>query len=238
MDEFAAKFGMQMGQLVTEYRATYAWFALLPHLGTAVLLFLVFRYGQRCRKAFAVYFFLNYVWLVIFVGGWFSLHLYQRMGVRAFAMYGGTPVLLLAILYQWVQELRRPRLDLDFRKVDRRRLFVSVPFLVWGFWYPPYEWGVRLIFDPRELLFGAYGLMGCPTTLVLLALLFLKYPEGNRPLFYTLTGYAVIIGAAMFGLKYVPDIPFFFFGLASLSLVLWTGLRKRKDSTARERRPA
>ena len=37
--------------------------------------------------------------------------------------------------------------------------------LVWGLWYPPYIFGVRLVFDPAELLFGAYGLMGCPVTM-------------------------------------------------------------------------
>jgi hypothetical protein len=112
---------------------------------------------------------------------------------------------------------------------------IAIPIIVWGFWYPPYEWGVRLIFDPKELLFGAYGLMGCPTTMVLLALLFLKYPAGNRPLFYTLTAYATINGLGMVGLMYIPDIPFFFIGLASLALILVTklsGTRQKEPSTA------
>lgn len=226
MDEFAAKFGMLMGQLVVEYRNTYAWLSPLPHLGTIVLLYLVLRYGQRYRRAFTLYFLLNCVWLVVFVGGWFSVHLYQRMGIVALGMYGGTPILLLAILYQWVQELRQPRLDLDFTRFNKWRLLISIPVFLWGFWYPPYEWGVRLVFDPKELLFGAYGLMGCPTTMVPLSVLFLKYPAGNRPLFYFLTVYAVVIGAAMVALKYVPDIPFFFIGLASLALIISTRLKR------------
>ena len=82
-------------------------------------------------------------------------------------------------------------------------------------------WGEGLLFDPREFLFGAYGLMGCPTTLVLLAFLFLRYPAGNRPLFHALTAYAVIVGLAMVALKYVPDIPFFLMGLIALGLILY-----------------
>jgi hypothetical protein len=37
--------------------------------------------------------------------------------------------------------------------------------LVCGFWYPPHIFGVRLVWDPTELLLGAYRLMGCPTTM-------------------------------------------------------------------------
>jgi hypothetical protein len=163
--------------------------------------------------------------VLIFVGGWFSIQLYQHLGFIGLAMYIGTPIMLLVILYQWVQELRSPKLDLDLTKVSTWRWVIAIPFIIWGFWYPPYEWGVRLIFDPKELLFGAYGLMGCPTTLVPLALLFLKYPAGNRALFHALTAYAVIIGLAMTALMYIPDIPFFFMGLASLTLILFTKLR-------------
>jgi hypothetical protein len=96
-----------------------------------------------------------------------------------------------------------------------------------GFWYPPYIFGVRLVWDPAELLFGAYGLMGCPTTMVALAVLFLKYPAGNRRLFHLLTGYAVFVGAAMVALLYVPDIPFFVLGAASLALIIATMWKDR-----------
>jgi hypothetical protein len=226
MAEFASKFGMLMGQLVAEYRSTYTWLAPFFHLLTLLLLYLVFRYGQRYRRVFTLYFIINYFWLVVFVGGLLCFQLYQRLGLPALGMYGATPILLLIILYQWVQEFRNPRLDLDFTRFNKWRLLIAVPILVWGFWYPSYEWGVRLIFDPKELLFGAYGLMGCPTTMVPLSILFLKYPAGNRPLFYALTVYAVCIGAAMVGLRYVPDIPFFFIGLVSLGLIIWSRFRE------------
>ena len=55
-----------------------------------------------------------------------------------------------------------------------------------------------------------------------MSLLFLKYPAGNRTLFNLLTTYAVMVGAAMVALLYVPDIPFFFLGLASVALIAKT----------------
>jgi hypothetical protein len=222
MDPFGVEFGKTLGQLVEYYRTTFAWAALIWHVSTLAVLYLVVRYGNRYRRLFAGYFALNYVWLVVFVGIWMSVQLYLRMGATALAVYAATPVFLLIIAYQWFKELKVPRLDLDFKVIEKWRLFVAVPMLVWGLWYPPYIFGVRLVFDPTELLFGAYGLMGCPTTMVALSVLFLKYPAGNRKLFHLLTGYAVIVGAAMVALLYVPDIPFFVLGIASLALIVRT----------------
>ncbi|MBN2090072.1 hypothetical protein JW964_10670 [candidate division KSB1 bacterium] len=221
------QFGMLMGQLVTQYRNTFSWVAIIPHITFLVLFFLILRFRNRYRKAFNIYFCINFIWILIFVGGWFSVQLYRHAGIPALMMYIGTPVLILIILIQWIQELRFPRIDLDLSQVRFWRWVIALPFMLWGFWYPPYEWGVRLIFDPKELLFGAYGLMGCPTTLVPLALLFLKYPAGNRPLFYALTTYAVIVGFAMVMLKYVPDIPFFAMGLISLGMILLVKIKKQ-----------
>ncbi|QIN78450.1 hypothetical protein GBA65_07835 [Rubrobacter marinus] len=227
MDPFGVEFGKTVGQLVGEYRAAFAWVALIWHLTTLALFYLIFRCGSRYRRAFAAYFALSYAWLFVFVGVWMSIELYERMGLAALAVYGATPVFLLIMLYQWYRELREPRLDLDFRSIEKWRLLVAVPMLVWGFWYPPYVFGVRLVFDPAELLFDTYGLMGCPTTTVALSLLFLKYPAGNRMLFQVLTAYAVMVGAAMVALLYVPDIPFFILGLASLALIVKVAVLRR-----------
>lgn len=227
------KFGMFMGQITAQYRATYAWVAIIPHITFLVLFFLLIRSGNRYRKAFTIYFIINFIWVFIFVGIWFSIQIYKNLGIPALVMYIGTPPLILVILIQWIQELRFPQIDLDLSKVNAWRWIVALPFILWGFWYPPYEWGVRLIFDPKDLLFGAYGLMGCPTTLVPLALLFLKYPDGNHPLFYALTAYAVIIGFAMVMLMYIPDIPFFAMGLLSLGIIFFSKLENNRRKEPR-----
>lgn len=60
-----------------------------------------------------------------------SIQLYARMGGVALA--GTRPVgVLLIILYPWVQEVKVPRLDLDFRGIERGRLLIAVPMLVSG----------------------------------------------------------------------------------------------------------
>lgn len=226
MDNLPVEFGIRMGRLVAEYRAAFAWLAPLPHLAILGLLFFAFRRGQAARRAFAVYHALVYAWLFAWVGIWFCARICGELGPAALAMYGATPVLLAVILCLWIGELRRPRLDLDLLHAPRWRYVVAVPAFLWAYWYPPYEWGVGLDWDVRELIFGAYGLMGCPVTMAALAVLFLKYPSGNRRLFQALTAYAVLIGAAMTALRYVPDVPFFGMGLASLVLIVATRLRE------------
>ena len=76
--------------------------------------------------------------------------------------------------------------------------------------------------------------MGCPSTMVALSLLFLKYPAGNRPLFYALTAFAVIIGLFMTLLHYWPDIPLFVMGLASLGLIIVTRLKERGKALSKQ----
>ena len=42
MDPFGVEFGKTIGQLVTEYRTTFAWVALVWHVSTFALLYLIF----------------------------------------------------------------------------------------------------------------------------------------------------------------------------------------------------
>ena len=55
------EFGITMGQLVAEYRSTYAWLALIPHLVILILIYLIIRQGNRYRKAFTIYYIINFV---------------------------------------------------------------------------------------------------------------------------------------------------------------------------------
>ena len=224
------QFGILMGQLVQEYRTAYRWLAPLPHLILLLNLLLIIKSGNRHRKFFTITFLINYIWLFIFVGIWFSVQLFQRQGPLSLAMYIATPFMLIAILIQWIRELKQPSLNLDPHQAPLWKWLLILPFLLWGFWYPPYIWGQGFLWNPSEFIFGAYGLMGCPSTLVVLALLFPNYPHTNRPLVHALTAYAVIIGLAMVALKYLPDIPFFLMGLISLAQIIIVN-RKQKKST-------
>jgi hypothetical protein len=97
---------------------------------------------------------------------------------------------------------------------------IVIPIIIYGFWYPTFIWGKGFIFTPEDLLFSAYGLMPCPTTMVALGILSLKYPFTNKPLFVSLTIFACMVGTAQITLPYIPDIPLAIIGYYCLSLIL------------------
>ena len=80
----------------------------------------------------------------------------------------------------------------------------------------------------RDFLFSSYGLMPCPTTIVVLSLLTLKYPDVNRGLFYSLTLFSVVVGTAQFAIGYVPDYPLAILGYYSTVLIIVDAITRSK----------
>ena len=228
METFPQQFGMAMGELVVRYRETWYPLAAVLHLAFLTVFALVAARGNRFRRLFAVFFVIDYAWVFANVGVVFTIRIFRAVGPLGLAFYGATPLLLLLILWRWLEETRNPANDFDLRNTPVWRWAVALPFLLWGFWYPPYEWGVGLNFHPKELLFGAFGLMGCPTTLVPLAVLFLRFPSVNLRLYTALIVYAVMVGFAMVMLRYIPDIPFFAMGAVALADTAVHGVRVRR----------
>lgn len=215
-----AIFGRAFERLVAEYQNGIGfWLAPAFHVATAVIVLVAARYGNRCRKAFAIYFMLNYLWIFSYVGIIMSYLFYCEMGIWGLAFWGIIPILLGIITFRWIQELRKPEVDLDFRDISKWRLVV-VPIVVFGFWYPTYVYGAGFSIIPRDLLFSFYGLMPCPTTMVILGLLAMKYPKGNKSIFNSLTLFAVWVGTAQILIGYVPDYPLAVIGYFPLILII------------------
>jgi hypothetical protein len=212
--------GKALGHLYGGYTAGFSWLAPVWHVAAVVVVVLGFVGGNRYRRVFAGYFLANYVWGLAFVGLWVSVRLVQQLGPQVLLFYGATPVFLLLIVYEFYREVRHPRLDIDFSHAKPWRFAISVPVMVWALWYPPYTWGRGFDFAPSAFVFGAYGLMTCPLTMMALSALFLTYPKGNRRLFNLLTAYSLFGGLGMVALLWFPDVPFFLMGLAALSLAI------------------
>ncbi len=214
-----AIFGRAFGKIVMEYVSEFFWLATVFHIATLVILLLIIKYGNRYRKAFTIYFTINYLWIFIYFGIVMGFLLYREMGIWSLAFWSFCPILLGIIAFQWIKELKSPKIDLEFAGIRKWR-FIVIPIMIFGFWYPTYVWGVGFSFLPKDLLFSAYGLMPCPTTMVVLGLLSLKYPRGNRSLFNALTALAVCIGTAQVALPYLPDYPLALIGYFSLGLII------------------
>ena len=109
-----------------------------------------------------------------------------------------------------------------------------MPIIIFGFWYPTFVWGEGFKLIPGDFLFSFYGLMPCPTTMVLLGILTLNYPNVNKKLYFSLAIFAVIIGTAQTLLPYVPDIPLGILGYYSLIIAIIDKLKKKHEKTIAE----
>jgi hypothetical protein len=189
------------------------------HVATIVILFLVFTKGNKYRRLFAVYFGVNWIFLFGYWGVYAIIY-WTRTGLPYIACYAITPVLLGFIVFHWIKEILNPEINLDFKKVKAAR-FIILAVLLWGFWYPGYKYGEGFIFSIKDIILSNYGLMPCPTTMVVLSLMTLKYPDTNRSLYLLFTVYALFIGTATVLSGWIPDIPFIILGLYALSLILF-----------------
>lgn len=215
-----ATFGMAFEKLVVEYQNGIGfWLAPVFHIATILILLLIIKYGNRYRKAFVVYFMLNYLWIFIYAGIVMSFLFYREIGIWSLAFWSIIPVLIGVIVFQWIKELKSPKVDLDFTSTRKWRLLI-IPIIIFGFWYPTYVCGAGFSMLSKDLLFSCYGLMPCPTTMVVLGLLSLKYPYGNKSLFNALTLFAICIGTAQILIGYVPDYPLAIIGYLSLGLII------------------
>lgn len=221
-------FGFSFHEFVKAEYATFgAILAPLLHVASYVVILLVLWRGNRFRKLFTGFFTL--LWLFLFsYWGMYAIVYWSQIGVAYLASYIAAPVLLALIAFSWIRELFQAQLDLDFRGVSKWR-WIVLPILLWGFCYPTYVYGQGFSPSINDLLFSYYGLMPCPTTMVVLSLMTLKYPDCNKTLFRLMTTYALIIGTATVLTGWMPDIPFILIGLYALGLILYN---KRNEARA------
>ncbi len=212
-----AVFGEGFHVFVQSEYAVFGFLSPIFHVLSLILLVLTAVFGNRIRRLFTVYFTVG--WMFLF-GYWgiYGILYWLEIGWVYLAVYCAAPVLLCLITCQWIHEVFRPSLDLDLR--FGWRLAAVLPILIWGFWYPSYIYGTGFVFNPKDLLFSYYGLMPCPTTMVVLSLISVNYPRGNRRLYHLMSAYALFIGGATVASGWLPDIPFVVLGLYTFILGL------------------
>ncbi|MDD4032870.1 MAG: DUF6064 family protein [Bacteroidales bacterium] len=206
---------------------------IIFHIFTLIILYLIYRYGNRYRKLFSIYFAFN--WLFLF-GYWgvYAIIYWSKVGIPYLASYSLTPVLLGLIVIHWIKEITKPKIDFDFKNIKSYK-FIVLLIMIWGFWYPTYIYGQGFTFSIKDILLSNYGLMPCPTTMVVLGLLTLKYPNVNKSLYNIFTIYALFIGTATVLSGWLPDIPFIILGIYSLCLIFYNKRKVLKNKRINER---
>jgi len=192
-----------------------------------IIIILVIIRGNKRIKYFTIYFIINYLWLFIFVGLYMSFLLFRKMGIAFLIYWGPVPFLLLYILLRWIKELKTQQNNLNFKNIPFYR-YIVIPVILFGFWYPSYIWNFGFTFSLKDILFSSYGLMPCPTTMVVLRLLTLKYPDVNKGLFHSLTLFSIMVGTAQFAIGYIPDYPLAILGYYCLILILLEKITRLK----------
>jgi len=190
--------------------------SLFFHAAAYLLLISIFIFGNRARKAFDIYFAFNWLFLLGYWGV-FGVVYWLNIGLSYLAVYVFAPVLLLLIFINWVKEIKNPQINLDLSGAPWYR-YVVFAILIWGIWYPEYIYAQGFAFHIKDLLFSYFGLMPCPTTMFVLSILTIKYPETNRQLYKLLTLYAIFIGTATVMSGWLPDIPFIVLGIYAFIL--------------------
>ena len=206
---------------------------IIFHIFTLIILYLIYRYGNRYRKLFSIYFAFN--WLFLF-GYWgvYAIIYWSKVGIPYLASYSLTPVLLGLIVIHWIKEITNPKIDFDFKNIKSYK-FIVLLIMIWGFWYPTYIYGQGFTFSIKDILISNYCLMPCPTTMVVLGLLTLKYPNVNKSLYNIFTIYALFIGTATVLSGWLPDIPFIILGIYSLCLIFYNKRKVLKNKRINER---
>jgi hypothetical protein len=229
MDISPALFGKAFGEITDSYlNGIGMYISPVLHVLTLVLLVLLFIKEDKTKKYFTLYFLLNYVWIFIYVGIYMSYLFYEKMGASFLIFWGALPVLLLLIITQWFRELKVKKNNFVFKAIPFYR-FIVIPIMLFGYWYPTFIWGSGFKLYARDFLFSSYGLMPCPTTMVVLGLLTLKYPHVNKGLYYSLMIFSIMVGTAQFTIGYVPDYPLAIIGYYSLLLVVIDKILQKRN---------
>ncbi|HEY8344952.1 MAG TPA: hypothetical protein VIL66_07160 [Bacillota bacterium] len=198
------------------------------HLATIILFFMVIKYGNKHKKLFAITFTTIYFWLFLYVGLFMFYKFFQEMGLACFAFWTPVPFLLGNVLWKWFKEIKAGEVNLNLSGAKLWRILVVLPIMAFGFFYPTFIWGKGFFFHLRDLLFSFYGIMPCPTTMVILGYMTINYPKVNKGLYNALTLFAVWVGTLQLLLGYVPDYPLALVGYYALFVKAFHAIQGKK----------
>lgn len=148
----------------------YLWLSPAIHVITLLLLVAVYRYGTRVGRVVDAFFGL----LLLFFA--FANHIAVTEDYGLVVVTGNlVPILIVGLFWMW--EVYRPRNAYVFQRLPAWRYWV-VPLVVLAFWWPITA-ELSPDFSPWLLLTSAFGVLYCPTTPLIVAVLTLMYPRVN-----------------------------------------------------------
>ena len=149
----------------------YLWLSPIIHLVTIILIIAIFRYGNKTSRIADAFFGVLFMFLAL------SNHVAVTENYGLVVITGNVAQIgVVALLWLW--DAWKPRNEFVFQRLSLWRYWV-IPFAILAFW-SPINADLSPNFSPLLLLTSSFGVMFCPTTPVVIALLTLIYPKVNK----------------------------------------------------------
>lgn len=163
----------------------YLWLSPLIHVTTLMLLVALHLYGRKMGRVADTYFGI----LFLFVAFGNHIAMTENYGL---VVITGNLVMILIVGLCWMWEVFRPRNEYIFQRLHVWRYWV-LPFAILAFWFP-INTDLSPNLSPLLLLTSSFGVMFCPTTPVVIAILTLIYPRVNMYLLRITSFVGLLIG--------------------------------------------
>lgn len=149
----------------------YLWLSPVVHVTIILQIISIFRYGKRMGRIIDAYFGILFLFMA------FSNHIAitENYGI---AVITGNVVQIVIVGLFWFWDVQKSQNVFVFKRLPTWRYWV-IPFAVLAFW-SPINADLSPNFSPLLLLTSSFGVMFCPTTPVVIAILTLIYPRVNN----------------------------------------------------------
>jgi len=163
----------------------YLWLSPIIHIVTVVLLVALYLYGSRVGRIADAFFGILFLFFA------FGNHIAVTENYGLVVLTGNVvPIFVVGLFWMW--EVYRPLNKYVFQRLPAWRYWV-LPFVFLAFW-SPINAELSPNFNPLLLLTSSFGVMYCPTTPLIIALLTLIYPRVNIFLLRVTSFVGLLIG--------------------------------------------
>jgi len=174
-----------MRDVFIQTSAAYLWLSPAIHIATVILLVAGYLYGTKIGRIIDAYFGLLFLFIA------FSNHIATTENYGLVIITGNLVPIFIVSLF-WMLEVFKPKNEYAFRRLPAWRYWV-VPLVAFAFW-SPINPDLSPNLNPLLLLTSSFGVMYCPTTPFIVALLTLIYPKVNTLLLRVTSFVGLFIG--------------------------------------------
>jgi hypothetical protein len=165
---------------------SYLWLSPVIHVTTIILIISIFRYGRGIGRIADAYFGILFIFMA------FSNHIAITENYGLVVITGNVVQIAVVSLF-WFWDVLKSQNVYVFKRLPLWRYWV-IPFAVLAFW-SPINADLSPNFSPLLLLTSSFGVMFCPTTPVVIAILTLIFPRVNKYVLRVTSFVGFLIGA-------------------------------------------